>query len=111
MHAQRTAPPLPLALYGLDGELVDLTLFTLTAEFIDPDDWSLAHNKTAGVFGGNGVGPSNIELTFSDADHAALRPGKVYKLKVRAVNGTTKYVLELDQWGTLLEVETVAAPS
>lgn len=102
-YADETAPPLPLAWYGPDGTLRDLTGEDLSVEVRQPGTSTVLATWTEGVVGGDGTGSSNLALTFPDGQLAEFA-GRTVELRPRSASGL---VFTIDQDGDLLQLRVL----
>lgn len=109
-----TDPDDRLAWRDLDGELRDLTGWTLSMELVNPTTNIIEYEKTSGVVGNDGSGLSNVVIAWNAAEMAALAGPTRWKGRVLAESGSEVAEFVLDELGTLpvwvFEPVPIAAP-
>lgn len=100
-RADITDPDDLLAWLNLNGTLRDFTGWTLSMEIIDPTTNTIAYTKTAGVFGDNGTGQSNVLIIWTTEEMEPLVGLKRWLGRIIATKDDERSEFVLDARGTL----------
>jgi hypothetical protein len=100
-RADITDPDDRLAWRDLDGNLRNLTGWTLSMEIINPTTNLIEYEKTTGISGSGGTGQSNVVIAWTIAEMAPLAGLMRWKGRVLAVFESETAEFVLDEVGTL----------
>jgi hypothetical protein len=107
IYQDETDPDTRLAWYDTDGQLRDLTGWTLTAEVVNRH--SIIATKTTGITGGDGTGTSNVNIAWTTDELDDL--DGTYMLRVVATSGSETAVFTVDTLGNLPKLKVITKPT
>lgn len=97
--SDETDPDSRLAWYDAAGALRNFSGWTLSAKVVDPRTNTTVLDKVTGVVGGDGTGTVNVIISWTDVELSGL--SNLYRLRVKAVQGTEVAVFTVDDQGQL----------